>query len=239
MQKEPVSVRSMREKTRARELTECHANGNARQLRTSRTARTFLTIEAHRDEWSAVTSAAATAPTSTVEADGKRASAILGARYSLVKGSEAVAALSDEVRKTRSLGRTDGRASISVCTASRAQLTAKVEESLRIAMQGTTRKGLWIEDTEGKTGARDVGEKPRRKAKTVTRESAGIHLTLCNPPDPAPKTAAARSPCQPTTSLSKARQTEKNPALFAQMQSAASPPASFPDTPSSSTTGPP
>lgn len=30
------------------------------------------------------------------------------------------------------------------------------------------------------------------------------------------------------SSLSKARQTEKNPALFAQVQSAASPPASFP-----------
>lgn len=57
-------------------LTVCQAKGKARQFRTSKTASSFLTSPAHRELWSAVTSAAATAPTSTVDGDGKRARAI-------------------------------------------------------------------------------------------------------------------------------------------------------------------
>ena len=104
--------------------------------------------------------------------------------------------------------------------------TAKVKGSLRNAMQGTTRKGLWIADTEGKTGARDWEKREK---------SENCHQMIRRDPPYPLRSSETRAqdrrntlPLSSHPSLSRARQTEKNPALFAQVQSAASPPASFP-----------
>lgn len=92
-----------------------------------------MTIEAHRDDWSAVTSAAATAPTSTVEADGKRARAILVARYSLVEERDSrlqqlrmMMRAKSETALARSVGRT--RVDLGLHRISCAELPKKSKE---------------------------------------------------------------------------------------------------------------
>ena len=145
-----------------------------------------MTTEAHRDDWSAVTSAAATAPTSTVEAEGKRARAILVARYSLVEERDSrlqqpriMMRAKSETALARSVGRT---------TASRAQSCQKSQRGVcEMQCKGQQGKDYGSRIQRERTERERLGEPVRKKRKLTPDNPLGSTLSSAIQRTPRPK----------------------------------------------------